>query len=58
MMSVQAAYQQKRVTAADAVSHLRNNDVIVVPTGVGETPTLLTELSEADLTGVRFQCDP
>ena len=46
MMSVQAAYQQKRVTAADAVSHLRNNDVIVVPTGVGETPTLLTELSE------------
>ena len=46
MMSVQASYQQKRVTAADAVSHVRNNDVIVVPTGVGETPTLLTELSE------------
>ncbi|MBK7767078.1 MAG: acetyl-CoA hydrolase/transferase family protein [Sulfuritalea sp.] len=45
-MSVQASYQQKRVTAADAVSHVRNNDVIVVPTGVGETPTLLTELSE------------
>ena len=46
MMSVQASYQQKRVSAADAVSHVRNNDVIVVPTGVGETPTLLTELSE------------
>ena len=46
MMSVQASYEQKRVTAADAVSHVRNNDVIVVPTGVGETPTLLTELSE------------
>ncbi|MBK8121441.1 MAG: acetyl-CoA hydrolase/transferase family protein [Sulfuritalea sp.] len=45
-MSVQASYQQKRVSAADAVSHVRNNDVIVVPTGVGETPTLLTELSE------------
>ena len=46
MMPVQASYQQKRVTAADAVSHVRNNDVIVVPTGVGETPALLTELSE------------
>ena len=45
-MSVQALYQQKRVAAADAVRHIRNGDTIVVPTAVGEPPTLLTALSE------------
>jgi acyl-CoA hydrolase len=39
-------YQQKRVTAADAVRQVRNGDMILVPTGVGEPPSLLTALSE------------
>ena len=45
-MSVQDLYQSKRGTAADAVDLLRDGDFIIVPTGVGEPPTLLTELSE------------
>ncbi len=46
-MSVQQSYLQKRVSAADAVRHLRHGDFIVVPTAVGEPPTLLTALSDA-----------
>lgn len=45
-MSFQQIYQSKRVTAEDALAQLRNGDFIVVPTGVGEPPTLLTALSE------------
>jgi acyl-CoA hydrolase len=45
-MSVQALYQQKRMPAADAVCQVKDGDLIVVPTGVGEPPTLLTALSE------------
>lgn len=45
-MTAQSLYQQKRMTAADAVRQVRNGDTIVVPTGVGEPPTLLTALSE------------
>jgi acyl-CoA hydrolase len=45
-MSVQALYQEKRTTAVDAIHHVRDHDLIVVPTGVGEPPALLTELSE------------
>lgn len=45
-MSFQSLYQQKRMTATDAVRLVKNGDVIVVPTGVGEPPTLLTALSE------------
>ncbi len=45
-MSVQSMYQAKRMTAADAVRQVRDGDLIVVPTGVGEPPTLLAELSE------------
>lgn len=44
-MSFQATYQSKRVSAEDAIDQLRNGDFIVVPTGVGEPPTLLTALS-------------
>ncbi len=44
-MTVQALYLQKRTTAADAVRHVHNGDTIIVSTGVGEPPTLLTELS-------------
>lgn len=45
-MSVQSQYQNKRMAAADAVRLIRDGDLIVVPTGVGEPPTLLTALSE------------
>lgn len=45
-MSVQSIYQQKRMSAADAVRIVRNGETIVVPTAVGEPPTLLKALSE------------
>jgi len=45
-MSVQARYQEKRLSALDAVRLVRDGDMIVVPTGVGEPPALLTALSE------------
>jgi acyl-CoA hydrolase len=45
-MSVQDLYQQKRAAADDAIGLVNNGDVIIVPTGVGEPPTLLTALSE------------
>jgi len=45
-MSVQDLYQKKRGTAEDAISQVHNGDFIIVPTGVGEPPTLLTALSE------------
>ena len=46
-MSIQQSYLQKRVSAADAVRQVRNGDFIIVPTGVGEPPTLLSALSNA-----------
>ena len=54
-MNLQALYQQKRQTADEAIRQVRDNDLIVVPTGVGEPPTLLTALSEQrrDFRGVR-----
>ncbi len=45
-MPHQSLYQQKRVTPADAVRQVRNGDMVMVPTGVGEPPSLLTALSE------------
>ncbi|CAN5901692.1 acetyl-CoA hydrolase/transferase C-terminal domain-containing protein [soil metagenome] len=45
-MSVQDLYRQKRCSAADAMHQIHNGDFIIVPTGVGEPPTLLTALSE------------
>ena len=45
-MSIQQLYVQKRISAADAMREVRNGDFIIVPTGVGEPPTLLTALSE------------
>lgn len=44
--SVQAIYNSKRGTADDALTHVKDGDFIIVPTGVGEPPTLLTALSE------------
>lgn len=46
-MSVQLKYQQKRKSAAEAIRVVQNGDTIIVPTAVGEPPTLLTALSEA-----------
>jgi len=46
MHTVQEMYLSKRSTAEDALNHLRNGDMIIVPTGVGEPPTLLHALSE------------
>jgi acyl-CoA hydrolase len=45
-MSVRELYERKRMSAADAVRQVRNGDCIIVPTAVGEPPTLLTALSE------------
>lgn len=54
-MTVQAMYREKRMAAADAVRQVKDGDLIVVPTGVGEPPTLLTALSEQrrDFRGVQ-----
>jgi acyl-CoA hydrolase len=48
-MSFQDLYIQRRIPAADAVRQVRNGDFIIVPTGVGEPPTLLKALSEQRL---------
>lgn len=45
-MSVQDLYKQKRGVAEDAIKLVKNGDFIIVPTGVGEPPTLLTALSD------------
>ena len=45
-MSVHDLYQKKRGNAEDAIALVKNGDFIIVPTGVGEPPTLLTALSE------------
>ena len=44
-MSVQSLYQQKLTSAAEAIGLVRDGDLIVIPSGVGEPPTLLGELS-------------
>ncbi|WP_341647764.1 acetyl-CoA hydrolase/transferase family protein [Thauera humireducens] len=45
MSTPESLYQQKRMTASDAVSMIRDGDTVVVPTGVGEPPALLHALS-------------
>lgn len=49
MNSNQSMYLRKRTSAAQAVKLVKNGDFIIVPTGVGEPPTLLTALSEQRL---------
>jgi acyl-CoA hydrolase len=46
MQTVQEVYRSKRCSALDALNHLRDGDMIIVPTGVGEPPALLNALSE------------
>jgi len=45
-MTIHDLYKRAHVTAADAVRQVRNGDLIIVPTGVGEPPALLSALSE------------
>ena len=45
-MSIQQQYQRKKMSAADAVRQVEDGDMIIIPTGVGEPPGLLTALSE------------
>ena len=45
MQSAIEQYTAKRCSAGQALDHLRDGDMIIVPTGVGEPPTLLTALS-------------
>ena len=45
-MSIQELYNNKRLSATDAVRLVRHGDFIISPTGVGEAPLLLTALSE------------
>ncbi|MCE4552905.1 acetyl-CoA hydrolase/transferase family protein [Roseateles cellulosilyticus] len=54
-MSFQQQYRQKRRSAADAAAEVRDGDTVIVPTGAGEPPGLLTALSERrrELRGVR-----
>lgn len=44
-MSVQEAYAKRKMSASDAVHLVKDGDMIVVPTGVGEPPALLAALS-------------
>ncbi|MES2129594.1 MAG: acetyl-CoA hydrolase/transferase C-terminal domain-containing protein [Pseudomonadota bacterium] len=46
MQSIQAQYAGKRASAADTLQFVRDGDMIIVPTGVGEPPALLSALSE------------
>lgn len=48
-MSIQSQYLQRRTSAADAMRLVRDGDSIIVPTGVGEPPSLLEALSEQRL---------
>ena len=45
MQTAQELYQEKRMGAEEAIRVLRDGDMVIVPTGVGEPPTLLTALS-------------
>jgi acyl-CoA hydrolase len=46
MQNLQEMYQSKRGSALNALDHLKDGDMIIVPTGVGEPPTLLHALSD------------
>lgn len=45
-MSIHEQYRQKRREAPDAVGEIRDGDLVIVPTAVGEPPSLLAALSE------------
>ena len=43
-MSVQALYQQKKMSPGDAIQFVKDGDTIVVPTGVGGLERALADL--------------
>lgn len=45
-LAFESKYQSKRMSAADAARLVHDGDTIIVPTGPGEPPHLLTALSE------------
>ena len=45
-MSFVTLHEQKRCSASDAVGLIRDGDTVIVPTGVGEPPALLSALLE------------
>lgn len=45
MNTAATQYATKRMSASDAINLVRDGDFIIVPSGAGEPPTLLTELS-------------
>ena len=45
-MNAQLEYQQRKMGATDAVGCICDGHTVIVPTGVGEPPTLLAALSE------------
>lgn len=47
MQSAHTLYASKLCSPAQALDHVRDGDMIIVPTGAGEPPALLTALSEA-----------
>lgn len=55
-MSFQHEYDRKRMSPADAAELVRDGQMIVVPTGVGEPPALLEAVSERrrELRGVQI----
>ena len=46
MVSLESLYQRRKMMADDAVRLVSNGDTVIVPTGPGEPPRLLTALSE------------
>ena len=46
-MSIQESYAAKRVSPQEAMNLVKNDDFIIVPTGVGDPPSLLHALSAA-----------
>lgn len=46
MATVEELYGQKKCSSEEAVKLVQNGDTIIVPTGVGEPPALLTALSD------------
>ncbi|RZL92302.1 MAG: acetyl-CoA hydrolase/transferase family protein [Variovorax sp.] len=55
-MTLREHYQQKRREASDTIREIHDGDLVIVPSGVGEPPSILTALSEQrrDLRGVRI----